>query len=148
MPVKFGISYTTTFLNQGAALVNLYKDGSMTIHQGGVEMGQGLYDKMKTVASREFGLKKEAIRIYPVNTMVIPNTSATAASTGSDLNGHAIKKAIDRLKKRLNDFIVTTYNIPLRSIVWENSLVYDKNKPDIKYPCMTWYRKHIGPKSV
>ena len=134
VPVKFGISYTTTFLNQGAALVNLYKDGSMTIHQGGVEMGQGLYDKMKTVASREFGLKKEAIRIYPVNTMVIPNTSATAASTGSDLNGHAIKKAIDRLKKRLNDFIVTTYNIPLRSIVWENSLVYDKNKPDIKYP--------------
>ncbi|NLA15301.1 MAG: xanthine dehydrogenase molybdopterin binding subunit [Bacteroidales bacterium] len=134
VPVKFGISYTTTFLNQGAALVNLYKDGSLTVHQGGVEMGQGLYDKMKTVAGREFGLKKEAIRIYPVNTMIIPNTSATAASTGSDLNGHAIKRALDRLKKRLNGFISTTYNIPLSSIVWEDSLIYDKNKPDIKHP--------------
>jgi len=134
VPVKFGISFTTTFLNQGAALVNLYKDGSVALHQGGVEMGQGLYDKMIEVASREFGIKKESVRICSTNTMVIPNTSATAASTGSDINGHAIKLAIDCLKARLNVFAATLYRIDLIDIVWENSTIYSRKKPSETHP--------------
>ncbi len=134
IPVKFGISFTTSFLNQGAALVNLYKDGSITIHQGGVEMGQGLYDKMVSVTSAEFGIKREAVRIYPVNSMIIPNTSATAASTGSDINGHAIKLATERLKKRLNEFFSKRYGFDKDSIVWEDSMIYDSRNPKDRYP--------------
>ena len=141
VPVKFGISFTTSFLNQGAALVNLYKDGSITIHQGGVEMGQGLYDKMVSVASSEFGVKRESVRIYPVNTMIIPNTSATAASTGSDINGHAIKLAIERLKKRLNEFASRIYGIDKESVVWENSELYSSQHPEKRYPLREFVKK-------
>lgn len=141
VPVKFGISFTTSFLNQGAALVNLYKDGSLTIHQGGVEMGQGLYDKMVSVASSEFGIKREAVRIYPVNTMIIPNTSATAASTGSDINGHAIKLAIERLKKRLNEFASKVYGFDKESVVWDNSELFEKGNPAKRYPLEEFVRK-------
>ena len=135
VPVKFGISFTTSFLNQGAALVNMYKDGSLVVHQGGVEMGQGLYDKMMNVVSREFGITKESVRICSTNISVIPNTSATAASTGSDINGHAIKLAIDRLKNRLNDFISLNYSWGKEDIVWENSFIFSKKilKSDIQY---------------
>lgn len=107
VPVKFGISFTTSFLNQGSALVNLYRDGSMIIHQGGVEMGQGLYDKMMLTASRMMNIPEEKIRIYNTDTSVIPNTSATAASTGSDINGQAVIKAIRSLKKRIDTFAKT-----------------------------------------
>ncbi|OFY39143.1 MAG: xanthine dehydrogenase molybdopterin binding subunit [Bacteroidetes bacterium GWF2_40_14] len=134
VPVKFGISFTTSFLNQGAALVNMYKDGSLVVHQGGVEMGQGLYDKMMNVVSREFGITKESVRICSTNISVIPNTSATAASTGSDINGHAIKLAIDRLKNRLNDFISLNYSWGKEDIVWENSFIFSKKNPEIRYP--------------
>lgn len=106
-PVKFGISFTTTHLNQGSAIVNLYKDGSLVIHQGGVEMGQGLYDKIATIASREFSIPLDKIRVYNTNTSIIPNTSATAASTGSDINGHAALIAIKKLKKRIDKFAST-----------------------------------------
>ena len=134
VPVKFGISFTTTFLNQGAALINLYKDGSLALHQGGVEMGQGLYDKIIEIASREFGIVKEAVRICSTNTMVIPNTSATAASTGSDINGHAIKLAIDSLKARLTAFASNLYGIDIADLVWENSTVYSRKKTDVRHP--------------
>jgi len=133
VPVKFGISFTTTFLNQAAALVNMYKDGSVTIHQGGVEMGQGLYDKMLNVASHEFGIPKDSVRICSTNTSIIPNTSATAASTGSDLNGHAIKLAIDRLKTRMNDFAAVNLFSGDKDIVWENSFIYCKKNPNDKH---------------
>ncbi|MHC1780605.1 MAG: xanthine dehydrogenase molybdopterin binding subunit [Bacteroidales bacterium] len=141
VPVKFGISFTTSFLNQGAALVNLYKDGSLTIHQGGVEMGQGLYDKMVSVASAEFGIRRDHVRIYPVNTMIIPNTSATAASTGSDINGHAIKLAIERLKKRLNEFASKVYGLDKNTIIWENSELYESGNPEKKYPLEEFVKK-------
>lgn len=101
-PVKFGISFTTTFLNQGSAIVNLYRDGSLTIHQGGVEMGQGLYDKITNIAAKELSIPKEKIKIYNTNTSIIPNTSATAASTGSDINGQATLIAVRKIKNRLN----------------------------------------------
>lgn len=106
-PLKFGISFTSSFLNQGAALVNIYRDGSLIIHQGGIEMGQGLFDKIKKIAHQELGIKEEKIKIYNTNTSIIPNTSATAASTGSDINGQATLIAIRKLKKRLDKFAKT-----------------------------------------
>jgi xanthine dehydrogenase large subunit len=100
-PVKFGISFTTAFLNQAGALVNIYKDGTVQVNHGGTEMGQGLYTKIIGVAADELGISPEFIKVTATNTSKVPNTSATAASSGSDLNGMAVKNAIDILKERL-----------------------------------------------
>ncbi|MPM17258.1 putative xanthine dehydrogenase subunit D [bioreactor metagenome] len=100
-PVKFGISFTTAFLNQAGALVHIYADGSVQVNHGGIEMGQGLNLKMLQVAAEELGVGYERIKITATNTSKIPNTSATAASSGSDLNGMAVKNAVDQLKARI-----------------------------------------------
>ncbi|MFA5403460.1 MAG: molybdopterin cofactor-binding domain-containing protein, partial [Ignavibacteria bacterium] len=105
-PVKFGISFTTAFLNQAGALVNIYKDGSVLVNHGGTEMGQGLYTKILSIASAELGISPEYIIVNTTNTSKVPNTSATAASSGSDMNGFAVKNAIDKLKERLSDVAV------------------------------------------
>lgn len=100
-PVKFGISFTTAFLNQAGALVNIYKDGTVQVNHGGTEMGQGLYTKICGVAAAELGISPDFIKVTATNTSKVPNTSATAASSGSDLNGMAVKNAIDTLRERL-----------------------------------------------
>ncbi|TNE52837.1 MAG: xanthine dehydrogenase molybdopterin binding subunit [Bacteroidetes bacterium] len=100
-PVKFGISFTTTFLNQAGALVNIYTDGTILVNHGGTEMGQGLNTKMAQVAARELGVTLGRIKVNATNTSKVPNTSATAASSGTDLNGMAVKHAIDQIKARL-----------------------------------------------
>jgi len=103
-PVKFGISFTTTFLNQAGALVLIYKDGSVQVNHGGTEMGQGLYTNMALIAARELEIPLENIRVMPTRTDKVPNTSATAASSGTDLNGAAVKNACDILRERLAPF--------------------------------------------
>jgi len=108
-PAKFGISFTTSFLNQAGALVNIYRDGTVLVNHGGTEMGQGLYTKILEVAAHEFGVPKDRIRVSATDTSKVPNTSATAASSGSDLNGMAVKNAIDQIKRRLNQFILRKY---------------------------------------
>ena len=100
-PVKFGISFTTTFLNQAGALVLIYADGSVQVNHGGTEMGQGLHTKMLQVAARALGVGEARIRVMPTATDKVPNTSATAASSGSDLNGQAVLRACETLKDRL-----------------------------------------------
>lgn len=100
-PVKFGISFTTSFLNQAGALVHIYRDGSVQVNHGGTEMGQGLHTKMLEVACKSLGLPPERVIVTATNTSKVPNTSATAASSGSDLNGMAVKNAIDKLISRL-----------------------------------------------
>lgn len=100
-PVKFGISFTNAMLNQAGALVLVYADGSVQVNHGGTEMGQGLHTKMIAVAAHELGVKPERIRLMNTATDKVPNTSATAASSGSDLNGAAIKQACERLRSRL-----------------------------------------------
>ena len=100
-PVKFGISFTATLLNQAGALVLCYRDGSVQVNHGGTEMGQGLYTKMRGVAMRAFGLPESAVRVMKTRTDKVPNTSATAASSGADLNGQAVKNACDTIKERL-----------------------------------------------
>ncbi len=100
-PVKFGISFTATFLNQAGALVNIYADGTVQVNHGGTEMGQGLYTKILGIAMRELGLPAERIRVMKTQTDKVPNTSATAASSGADLNGAAVRNACVSLRERL-----------------------------------------------
>ncbi len=100
-PVKFGISFNLTAFNQGGALVHVYKDGSVLINHGGTEMGQGLHTKMLQVAATTLGIPLRRVRLAPTRTDKVPNTSATAASSGADLNGGAIKDACEQIKARL-----------------------------------------------
>ncbi|MFN8610838.1 MAG: xanthine dehydrogenase molybdopterin binding subunit [Vulcanimicrobiota bacterium] len=100
-PVKFGISFTASFLNQAGALVLIYRDGTVQVNHGGTEMGQGLYTKIRGVAMRELGISAEHVRVMKTRTDKVPNTSATAASSGADLNGAAVKAACETLRARL-----------------------------------------------
>ncbi len=100
-PVKFGISFNKTEYNQAGALVHIYSDGSVQLNHGGTEMGQGLHTKMLAVVSRVLGIDMARIRIMPTSTDKVPNTSATAASSGADLNGQAVKAACETLLARL-----------------------------------------------
>ncbi|GAA2839374.1 xanthine dehydrogenase molybdopterin binding subunit [Kribbella solani] len=100
-PVKFGISFNLTAFNQAGALVHVYKDGSVLINHGGTEMGQGLHTKMLQVAATTLGVPLARVRLAPTRTDKVPNTSATAASSGADLNGAAIKNACDQIRDRL-----------------------------------------------
>ncbi|MFJ3174200.1 xanthine dehydrogenase molybdopterin binding subunit [Streptomyces roseus] len=99
--VKFGISFNLTAFNQGGALVLIYKDGSVLINHGGTEMGQGLHTKMLQVAATTLGIPLRKVRLAPTRTDKVPNTSATAASAGADLNGAAVKNACEQLRERL-----------------------------------------------
>ena len=92
-PVKFGISFTATHLNQAGALVHVYRDGTVHLNHGGTEMGQGLYIKVAQVVADEFGIGVDRIRINAADTSKVPNASATAASSGSDMNGKAAQNA-------------------------------------------------------
>jgi len=100
-PVKFGISFNFTSFNQAGALVHVYKDGSVLINHGGTEMGQGLHTKMLQVAATALALPVERVRLAPTRTDKVPNTSATAASSGADLNGAAVKDACDQILARI-----------------------------------------------
>ena len=104
-PVKFGISFTLTHLNQAGALVHVYQDGSIQLNHGGTEMGQGLFQKVAQVAASRFGVGMDVVRITATDTAKVPNTSATAASSGSDLNGMAVKAACDTIRDRMGAFL-------------------------------------------
>jgi xanthine dehydrogenase large subunit len=101
VPLKFGISFTATMLNQGGALVHIYQDGSVSVNHGGTEMGQGLNTKMAQVAADGLGIPVEYVRVTGTDTQKVPNASATAASSGADINGAAVNNACDQLRERL-----------------------------------------------
>lgn len=101
-PVKFGISFTLTHLNQAGALVHVYQDGSIALNHGGTEMGQGLFQKVAQVTAARFGVSPDVVRITATDTAKVPNTSATAASSGSDLNGMAAQDAADQIIARMS----------------------------------------------
>src|SRR5439155_15592721 len=108
-PVKFGISFTTTHLNQAGALVHLYTDGSVHLNHGGTEMGQGLFIKVAQVVAEELQIDLDRVKITATNTGKVPNTSATAASSGSDINGMAAQAAARTLKQRLAELAAGPY---------------------------------------
>jgi xanthine dehydrogenase large subunit len=102
-PVKFGISFTKSVLNQAGAFVLVYADGTVQCNHGGTEMGQGLHTKMLALCAQELGVPTQAVRIMDTATDKVPNTSATAASSGSDLNGQAVREACELLRERLRE---------------------------------------------
>ncbi|MCX6247237.1 MAG: xanthine dehydrogenase molybdopterin binding subunit [Bacteroidetes bacterium] len=135
-PVKFGISFTTAFLNQAGALVNIFTDGTVLVNHGGTEMGQGLHTKIAEIACVELGVSPERVKVNATNTSRVPNTSATAASSGSDLNGMAVKNAIDILKSRIVEVAVEWFTDQFRddkthkdNIVFEKDLLTDTANP-------------------
>lgn len=123
-PVKFGISFTLTHLNQAGALVHVYQDGSIRMNHGGTEMGQGLNQKVAQVAASRFGVSMSAVRITATDTDKVPNTSATAASSGSDLNGMAVRSACDLIKARMADFIGAYHQCPADKVTFASGLVH------------------------
>ena len=110
-PVKFGISFTATHLNQAGALVNVYRDGTVHLNHGGTEMGQGLYIKVAQVVADELGVSIDRIRTNAADTSRVPNASATAASSGSDMNGKAAQQAAGKIRSRLTEFAAAHFNV-------------------------------------
>ena len=119
-PVKFGISFNATHLNQAGALVNIYSDGSVIVNHGGTEMGQGLFTKIRHVVAEELGIDAARIRVSATDTSKVPNTSATAASSGSDLNGMAALDACRILRGRLAQFAAVTWSVSANAIRFGN----------------------------
>ncbi|MBB4229296.1 xanthine dehydrogenase molybdopterin binding subunit [Rhizobium mongolense] len=117
-PVKFGISFTMTAFNQAGALVHIYQDGSIHLNHGGTEMGQGLYTKVAQVLSDSFQVDIDRVKITATTTGKVPNTSATAASSGSDLNGMAASDAARQIKERLVAFAADKWSVDPAEIVF------------------------------
>jgi xanthine dehydrogenase large subunit len=123
-PVKFGISFTASFLNQAGALVIVYRDGTVQVNHGGTEMGQGLYTKIGQIAVDALGVRPEAIRLMPTRTDKIPNTSATAASSGTDLNGAAVLDACRTIRATLERVAAELLECNPADLHFENGRVH------------------------
>jgi xanthine dehydrogenase large subunit len=123
-PVKFGISFNAPHLNQAGAVLHLYSDGSLLLNHGGTEMGQGLFTKVAQVVAREFDVPVERVRVSPTDTHRVPNTSATAASSGSDLNGMAALDAARTLRRRLVEWLALAWDVPPQSIAWRDGAAH------------------------
>jgi xanthine dehydrogenase large subunit len=126
-PAKFGISFNTLHLNQAGALVHVYQDGSIHLNHGGTEMGQGLFVKVAQVVAEEFGVDLDRVKITATTTAKVPNTSATAASSGSDLNGMAAQAAAGAIKARLIAFAAETFAVEPERIAFRENQVFVNN---------------------
>ena len=122
-PLKFGISFNVTHLNQAGALVHVYTDGSVLVNHGGTEMGQGLNTKVAQVVAHELGLSPERVRCSATDTQKVANTSATAASTGADLNGKAAQDAARQIRERLADFAASEWGGSAQAVRFEDDHV-------------------------
>ena len=132
-PVKFGISFTVQHLNQAGALVNIYSDGSIQVNHGGTEMGQGLNTKIAQIVAQAFSLDMNKVRITATNTDKVPNTSPTAASSGTDLNGMAALNAANTIKTRLINFISHHFEVDSTTIIFDDNVI-DYGKGKITFP--------------
>jgi len=132
-PVKFGISFTFTQMNQAGALVHVYTDGSVHLNHGGTEMGQGLYQKVAQIVAETFGIDVNHVIITATRTDKVPNTSPTAASSGADLNGMAAYRAALTIKDRMTDFAAKLWKVKPAAIKFENGVV-SAGKKSMKFP--------------
>jgi xanthine dehydrogenase large subunit len=123
-PAKFGISFTATFFNQAGAFVLMYRDGSVQVNHGGTEMGQGLHTKIRQIAAQSLGVTLDAVRVMPTRTDKVPNTSATAASAGTDLNGAAVLDACRQIQSRLIPVAAGLLNCDEASVRFEEGRVF------------------------
>ncbi|MBN8440356.1 MAG: xanthine dehydrogenase molybdopterin binding subunit [Thauera sp.] len=139
-PVKFGISFTTTHLNQAGALLHLYTDGTVLLSHGGTEMGQGLHTKVAQVVAEELQIDIDRIRIAPTDTSKVPNAPATAASSGADLNGKAAQQAAQKIKARLARFAAERYRIPQHEVVFRDNhiLIGEQSVPFAELVRAAW----------
>jgi len=117
-PIKYGVGFGLNFLNQGGALLHVYADGSLHINHGGIEMGQGLHTKVGQVVAEELQVDVERIRVSATSTEKVPNTIATAASSGTDINAAAALNAAGKIKTRLTDFLCEKYAVPRKQVVF------------------------------
>ena len=145
-PVKFGISFTMTAYNQAGALVHVYNDGSVHLNHGGTEMGQGLHTKVAQVVAEEFQIDLDRVRITATTTGKVPNTSATAASSGTDLNGQAALAAARAIKHRLIDFAADHWSVPKEQVVFLPNRVRVGNQ-EIPFRALVW-RAYLGRVSL
>jgi xanthine dehydrogenase large subunit len=127
-PVKFGISFTLIHLNQAGALVHLYRDGSLSLNHGGTEMGQGLFTKVAQVVAEEFGVGLDKVKITATSTAKVPNTSPTAASSGTDLNAQAALNACRGIKDNLFSFIEEKWSVPRDRVEFRDGKVIIGNE--------------------
>lgn len=132
-PVKFGISFNFAAFNQAGALVHVYKDGSVLINHGGTEMGQGLHTKMRQVAATTLGVGLERVRLAPTRTDKVPNTSATAASSGADLNGGAVKNACEQIRGRLAQVAAGKFGANPHDVRFEDDGVAALGKDPVRF---------------
>lgn len=123
-PVKFGISFNATLFNQAGALVHIYTDGTILVNHGGTEMGQGLYSKIRQIVADEFSLDLSKIRLSATDTAKVPNTSATAASSGTDLNGKAAQAACINIRNRLQTFAAELANTKPNQVQFKDGYIY------------------------
>jgi xanthine dehydrogenase large subunit len=128
MPVKFGISFNRPALNQAGALVHVYTDGSVVLNHGGTEMGQGLFIKVAQVVAEVFAIDLDHIRVSATSTAKVPNTSPTAASSGSDLNGMAALNASEQIKARMTAVAADHFAVPAAEILFDSNHVYAGNR--------------------
>ena len=122
-PVKFGIAFTLKQLNQAGALVHVFTDGSVQVNHGGTEMGQGLYIKVAQVVAEEFGIGIDRVRITATRTDKVPNTAPTAASSGSDLNGMAARRAARTIRRRLAGLAARLYQVREADVAFRGGMV-------------------------
>jgi len=127
VPVKFGISFNLPTLNQAGALVHVYTDGSVLLNHGGTEMGQGLFIKVAQVVAEAFHIDVSQVRVSATSTGKVPNTSATAASSGSDLNGMAALHAAEQIKARMAEVAAARYEVPAAEIIFKDGRVFAGN---------------------
>ncbi|MEE9320893.1 MAG: xanthine dehydrogenase molybdopterin binding subunit [Granulosicoccus sp.] len=132
-PVKFGISFTVNHLNQAGALLHLYSDGSFQLNHGGTEMGQGLMVKVSQIVATELGMSADRLAIMATRTDKVPNTSPTAASSGTDLNGMAALNAARKLRERLSDFLVKRHSVAEADIYFVDDAIHVNGVRSVKY---------------
>lgn len=126
-PVKFGISFTATFFNQAGALVHVYTDGSVQVNHGGTEMGQGLNTKVAQIVADELGVPFERVRVTAADTSKVPNASATAASSGTDLNGRAAQFAARQVRERLAQYVAEKQSCDPKQVIFDHGQVSTPN---------------------
>jgi len=146
-PVKFGISFTATFFNQAGALVLVYRDGSVQVNHGGAEMGQGLHTKIQQIAAESLGIDLDTVRVMSTRTDKIPNTSATAASAGTDLNGAAVADACSQLRGHLAEVAAAMLGCDFAAVCFSGGLVFPNGDEHRAIPfakvCEKAYRQRV-----
>ncbi len=153
-PIKFGISFTTKFLNQGNALIHVFTDGSIQVSTGGTEMGQGLNTKLRQLVADEFGVPVRSVVVMTTSTEKNHNTSPTAASAGTDLNGQAALIACARIRGRLAEFAAqrlsrpTGCSVSADDICFEDEAVFDRRSPQERISFRLYATKHDENESI